>query len=146
MYLKIILFCQLFFLFFYFSSSKTKHNQQFIVEYLMKKDDKPFIEFLKIKLTKGRILEIDLEISEEMENKTIFVQPFNKLPDIGKNKMYETKNATVKDGKKQIKIEEEFMEEYLEGVIIFEYSIIERMDKKQKVCRKGTAVDYLGLN
>ena len=109
MYLKIILFCQLFFLFFNFSSSKTKHNQQFIVEYLMKKDDKPFIKFLKIKLTKNKILEIDLEISEEMENKTIFVQPFNKLGDIGKNKMYETKNATIKYGKKQIKIEEVYV-------------------------------------
>ena len=136
MYLKIILFCQLFFLFFNFSSSKTKHNQQFIVEYLMKEDGKPFIKFLKINLNNKKTLEIYLEISEEMENKTIFVQPFNKLPNIGKNKMYETKNATIKYGKKQIKIEEKFMEEYLEGVIIFEYSIIECLDKKQKKYKK----------
>ena len=136
MYLKIALFSQLFFLFFKFSSSNTKHDQQFIVEYLTKKDDKPYINFLKINLNNQNInkktLEIYLEISEEMENKTIFVQPFNKLNSIGRNKMYDTNNVIFINGKRQMKIEEKFMVEYLEGVIIFEYVIFECFDKKQK--------------
>ena len=127
MYLKIALFSQLFFLFFKFSSSNTKHDQQFIVEYLTKKDDKPYINFLKINLNNQNInkktLEIYLEISEEMENKTIFVQPFNKLNSIGKNKMYDTNNVIFINGKRQMKIEEKFLKKYLKGVIIFEYSI-----------------------
>ena len=132
MYLKIALFFQL--LFFNFSSLNIKNNQSFIVEYFHNEDGKQDFNFLEIKLTKDKILEIDLEIiDKKMENKTIFIRPYSRRLIIGNNRIYFTMLSTnrllmqIRDnnlvikGKLQMKIEEEnYVNEYLEGVFIYE--------------------------
>ena len=132
MNLKIVLFSQIFLLFFPFSSSNIKHNQQFIVETknLINRNGIPYINFLKIELNKSNeniqqeTLEIDIEISEEMKDKIIFIVPTNRYRTLGyRNKLFDT-NVNFIDGKGQMKIKEEFIKEYLEGVIICELVLL----------------------
>ena len=135
MNLKIVLFSQIFLLFFPFSSSNIKHNQQFIVETknLINRNGIPYINFLKIELNKSNeniqqeTLEIDIEISEEMKDKIIFILPRNSYGTLNYedvDKIYYTNNVNFIDGKGQMEIKEKFIKEYLEGVIICELLIM----------------------
>ena len=56
-----------------------------------------------------------------MKNKIIFILPRNRYQTFGnKDIMYATNNVIFENGKGQLKIEEQFIKEYLEGVFICE--------------------------
>ena len=152
MNLKIVLFFQIFLLFFPFSSSNIKHNQQFIVETknLINRNGIPYINFLKIELNKfdeniqQETLEIDIEISEEMKDKIIFILPRNSYGTLNYedvDKIYYTNNVNFIDGKGQMEIKEKFIKEYLEGVIICELLLLISYH-----CKVGCLVVYIKVN
>ena len=59
-----------------------------------------------------------------MKNRIIFILPRNRYRTFGnKDIMYDTNNIIFENGKGQLKIKEQFIKEYLEGVFICELEI-----------------------